>query len=103
MMDASWKKRNNARICKDKIDNFPVNPFLNSQTQVILKAQYITFLNFVHVHVSCILIQFSFTFDNYSCFSSLFFTYTYSCGFVFSFTFLKYVMFVYFVISAHER
>ena len=56
MMDAPWKKRNNARICKDKIDNFPVNPFLNSQTQVILKAQYIMFHNFVHVHVNCILI-----------------------------------------------
>ena len=46
-MDAPWKKKINEGICKDTIDNSPVKSFLNSQTQVILIAQYITFQNFV--------------------------------------------------------
>ena len=51
-MDAPWKKKINEGICKDTIGNSPVkNPFLrsflNSQTQVVLKAQYITFHNLV--------------------------------------------------------
>lgn len=46
-MDAHWKKKINEEICKDTIDNSPVKSFLNSQTQVIIKAQYITFHNFV--------------------------------------------------------
>ena len=51
-MDAPWKKKINEGICKDTIGNSPVkNPFLrsflNSQIQVVLKAQYITFHNLV--------------------------------------------------------
>lgn len=54
------KKRNNERICKDKIDNFLINSFLNSQRQVILKAQCRTFHNFVHAPVCAHIFNFWF-------------------------------------------
>ena len=56
MVNILWKKRNNATICKDKIDNFPVNSFLDSQRQIVVKAWYLTFHNFVHINVNLILI-----------------------------------------------